>query len=198
MNEELTTPSASSDQTSPSKYKFQPFLPTEVNIDRPAITLEDAYQVYQKVGDGVYCYPEDTPRSPTVTPFQGAQGTVIMYTRTPHGYHDQLGPTAKGFDKHTLDHLEAHFEDGSVFGERMHIQTTGGGTAEIVTVFTLFAPMVSAVNGMPESDVGRSNRLRHLRQTVAALSDQSLTRSYRWKSRKNIVHVYPDRRISCL
>jgi hypothetical protein len=144
MTEGPTTPSGSSDQTAPSsKYHFQSLLSAEVNVNRPAITMNEAYEIRKKVDDGAYYWPDGTPRSPTTTPVQAAHGTVIMYTQTPHDYHDKLGPVEMGFDHGMLDDLEAHFKDGSVFGERKHIQTTGTGddlTATKVTIFYALGP----------------------------------------------------------
>ena len=146
MTESPTTPSGSSDRTAPpSKCNFQSLLPAEVNVDdsRTAISVEEAYEVYKKVRNGASYWPDGTPRSPTTTPVQAAHGTVIMYTQTPHEYHDKLGPVEKQFDHGMLDHLEAHFKDGSVFGERKHIQTTGTGddlTATKVTIFYALGP----------------------------------------------------------
>jgi len=144
MNDGLTTPSASSDQAAPSsEYNFQPLLPAEVNVDRQAITANEAHEICKKVRDGAYYWPDGTPRSSTPTPVQAAHGTMIMYTQTPHDYHDKLGPVEKQFDGGKLDHLEAHFENGSVFGERQHIQTTGTGddlTATRVPIFYALRP----------------------------------------------------------
>jgi hypothetical protein len=144
MTEGPTTPSGSGDQTATSsKYHFQSLLSAEVNVNRPAITMNEAYEIRKKVDDGAYYWPDGTPRSPTTTPVQAAHGTVIMYTQTPHDYHDKLGPVEMGFDHGMLDHLEAHFKDGSVFGERKHIQTTGTGddlTATKVTIFYALGP----------------------------------------------------------
>jgi hypothetical protein len=137
MTEGPTTPSGSSDQTAPSsKYHFQSLLSAEVNVDCPAITVEEAYEIYKKVRNTHW--PEDLHRYPSPTPYQTADGTTIIYTETPHAYHDQLGLTEQGFDNKILGHLEAHFPDGKVFGERDHIQTTGKGddfTATKVRIF---------------------------------------------------------------
>jgi hypothetical protein len=173
MTEEPTTPPTRSDQTVRlSDHPFQSLLPTEVNVDRPAITVDEAYEIYQKVRDGQYCYPEDTPRSPTDTPFQGAQGAVTMYTQTPHHYHDQLGYTEQQFDKHMLDHLEVHFEGGSVFGERIHIQTTGKEddlTATKVTIFYALGP--DGIGCEWNAGIG----LRPIRLTATHATDNSGT-----------------------
>ena len=142
MNDELTTPSAGSDEAAPSsEYNFQSLLLAEVNVDRADITMDQAYEIYKEVRHTHW--PKDSRIYPSPTPYQTADGTTILYNETPHAYHDLLGLTEQGFDKNILSHYEAHFPDGRVFGERDHIQTTGKGddlTATKIRIFYAFRP----------------------------------------------------------
>ena len=128
MTDLPTTRSASSYATAPpSVYAFQPLLPSEVNVDGPAITEAEAYEQRKNVNDGPYGFPDEFPRSPTAQPLEMTNGTTMMYIETPHSYHGKLDEPECFWDDGKNQQREVHYPDGSVFGDREHIQTTGEG-----------------------------------------------------------------------